>query len=129
MSNKPYKRNERLACQLLDMITKEAWMLHGSICSFTYVKLSKDFKYADVYLQTDDEKSLEILQESERDIIKKIKTQWHAKYLPTLRFHLDKEAIRLDKLQQIYRSEEFKTYKENDQHSNDKEDDHHNSDK
>ncbi len=108
MHNKPYQRNERLAHNLLKMLTREIWNLHGNICTLTYAKLSKDFKYADIYCQTDDLKNLVKLQESEMVIRHSIKKDWNAKYLPTLRFHIDKEAERMDKLRELYMDETFR---------------------
>lgn len=107
MSNKPYKRNERLACQLLDMLKKEIWLIHGNVCNITHIKLSKDFKYADVYLQTNIEDHIKMLQESERELIRQIKPKWNAKYIPNLRFHIDKEAARIDQLREICSGEDF----------------------
>ncbi|QEK38171.1 ribosome-binding factor A [Candidatus Cytomitobacter indipagum] len=107
MSNKPYKRNERLACRLLDMVRKEVWMIHGNICNITYVTLSKDFKYSDVYLQTEDENNIKLLQDSEKEIMRQVRSNWSAKYMPTLRFHIDKKANHMDKMRAIMESEDF----------------------
>ncbi len=107
MSNKPYKRNERLAHNLLEVMRKTIWSLHGNICNLTNLKLSKDFKYADVYLQTDNVKNIEILQQSEQMIIREIRKDWHTKFLPKLRFHLDKKEDEIDKLIKLYQDPTF----------------------
>ncbi|USO00498.1 MAG: ribosome-binding factor A [Alphaproteobacteria bacterium] len=92
---KPYLRHERLGDNLLEILKKEVWARHGYHYDLTRIRLSKDFKYADVYVRGDKAK-LEILQTEGKDIIQAIKHSWNAKYLPTLRFHEDIDANRLD---------------------------------
>jgi len=74
-------------------------------CSVTNLRISKDWKYCDIYcvstISDDDEVAAMSLDGRSRAIGQIIKHRCGGHFFPSLRFHIDQEARRIERVERI----------------------------
>ena len=77
-------------------------------CRVTNLRISKDWRYCDIYcistLSDDDEMAVLTIESRSKCIRHAIKNRCGGHFFPTLRFHIDKEARRIERVEEILRN-------------------------
>ncbi len=112
MSERIKKINELIKQKIGEIITKKVCININAMLTITKVETSSDLKHAKVYFTTlPEDKLLETLNELnlnvyniQKELNKKLKT----KFVPKIRFLVDKQAIAEQKVYELLKKEEKK---------------------